>query len=300
MNQTTVFNVTGTLNYAVSARRYYERRYDFEMILRQPAKDRRAREQNEDKMTNSPLPLAEEKSDTIPHINGAAQARQRAAAVFSVPSASNRARSEVEGQNTEMFRDIARTTLPIEFRGEEIQLEAHAYEDDTVSYQAMALVHRDADTDEDVPLVRVHSGCVTGDIFHSLRCDCYAQLQLSLETITDAPLGVIVYLPHHEGRGIGLVNKIKAYAEQDRGLDTVDANLSIGEPVDARDYELPAKILKDLGYGKIRLMTNNPLKVEALERHGIEVVEQFRTVTAPSEHNKRYLDTKRDRMAHKL
>ena len=124
---------------------------------------------------------------------------------------------------------------------------------------------------EVVPIVRVHSGCVTGDIFHSLRCDCYAQLQLSLETIIESELGIIIYLPHHEGRGIGLVNKIKAYAEQDRGLDTVDANLSIGAPIDARDYELPAKILKDLGYEKIRLMTNNPLKVEALERHGIQV-----------------------------
>ncbi len=252
-------------------------------------------------MTNSPLPLAEETGDTVTEFNGARLARQRAAAVFSVPSTSNDHRIEVEGPNTEMFRDIARTTLPIEFQGEEIELEAHAYEDDTVSYQAMALVHRGDDVAESsIPLVRVHSGCVTGDIFHSLRCDCYAQLQLSLKMITEESLGIIVYLPHHEGRGIGLVNKIKAYAEQDRGLDTVDANLSIGAPVDARDYELPAKILKDLGFGKIRLLTNNPLKVEALGRHGVEVVEQCRTVTAPSEHNKRYLDTKRDRMAHKL
>ena len=251
-------------------------------------------------MKNSPLPLAEETSDTVTNFNGAMQARQRAAAVFSVPSTSNEQTNKVEGSDTEMFRDIARTTLPIELDGEEIEMEAHAYEDDTVSYQAMALVHRTSDSDDAVPMVRVHSGCVTGDIFHSLRCDCYAQLQLSLKMISDEPLGVIVYLPHHEGRGIGLVNKIKAYAEQDRGLDTVDANLSIGAPIDARDYELPAKILKDLGCGKIRLMTNNPLKVEALERLGIEVVEQIRTVTAPSEHNKRYLDTKRDRMAHKL
>lgn len=251
-------------------------------------------------MTNSPLPLAEETGDTVTEFNGARLARQRAAAVFSVPSTSNELRIEVEGPHTEMFRDIARTTLPIEFEGGEIELEAHAYEDDTVSYQAMALVHRSDDAEEATPLVRVHSGCVTGDIFHSLRCDCYAQLQLSLKMITEESLGIIIYLPHHEGRGIGLVNKIKAYAEQDRGLDTVDANLSIGAPVDARDYELPAKILKDLGFGKIRLMTNNPLKVEALERLGIDVVEQCRTVTAPSEHNKRYLETKRDRMAHKL
>ena len=251
-------------------------------------------------MTNLPLPISIEKPNDESHVNGAGQARQRAAAVFSVPSASNVQRIQGERPANEMFRDIARTTLPIEFRGEEVKLEAHAYEDDTVSYQAMALVHRAADTEEDIPVVRVHSGCVTGDIFHSLRCDCYAQLQLSLEAVIASELGMIIYLPHHEGRGIGLVNKIKAYAEQDRGLDTVDANLSIGAPVDARDYELPAKILKDLGYEKIRLLTNNPLKVEALERLGIEVVEQCRTVTEPSEHNQRYLDTKRDRMAHKL
>ena len=251
-------------------------------------------------MTHSPSPMAEQTSENDNQTNGVVQARQRAAAVFSVPSVSNAVRSDVEGLDHQMFRDIARTKLPIEFEGRELVLDAHAYEDDTASYQAMALVHKTDAIVEDVPLVRVHSGCVTGDIFHSLRCDCYAQLQLSLQMITETDLGLIVYLPHHEGRGIGLVNKIKAYAEQDRGLDTVDANLSIGAPVDARDYELPAKILKDLGYEKIRLMTNNPLKVEALERHGIEVIEQCRTVTSPSEHNKRYLDTKRDRMAHKL
>ncbi len=251
-------------------------------------------------MTNSPLPLADEKSENNGHANGAAKARQRAAAVFSVPAVCNGARSQAEGLTTEMFRDIARTTLPIEFLGGEIELEAHAYEDDSASYQAMALVHRGEHHVGKTPLVRVHSGCVTGDIFHSLRCDCYAQLQLSLQMIVGSELGIIIYLPYHEGRGIGLVNKIKAYAEQDRGLDTVDANLSIGAPVDARDYELPAKILKDLGYGTIELMTNNPLKVEALQRHGIEVIAQHQTVTEPSEHNQRYLDTKRDRMAHKL
>ncbi|MCB1510780.1 MAG: GTP cyclohydrolase II [Hyphomicrobiaceae bacterium] len=200
-----------------------------------------------------------------------------------------------------MFQDVARTTLPIEFNGEEVILEAHAYEDDSASYQAMALVHRAADASGDeIPLVRVHSGCVTGDIFHSLRCDCYAQLQLSLDRIINSPFGIIIYLPHHEGRGIGLVNKIKAYAAQDRGLDTVDANLSIGAPIDARDYELPAKILKDLKVEQIKLMSNNPLKHEALSRYGIEVTEQVKTVTPPSTHNKRYLETKRERMSHKL
>lgn len=198
-----------------------------------------------------------------------------------------------------MFVDVARTVLPVEFQGKEFILEAHAYEDDSVSYQAMAVVHR-PDASTEVPLVRVHSGCVTGDIFHSLRCDCYQQLQKAMERITQSAHGIIIYLPHHEGRGIGLVNKIKAYAAQDRGLDTVDANLSIGAPVDARDYELAAKILKDLGHTDIRLMTNNPLKVDALRDLGITVTEQVAHVVSASKFNQRYLNTKRERMAHKI
>jgi GTP cyclohydrolase II/3,4-dihydroxy 2-butanone 4-phosphate synthase/GTP cyclohydrolase II len=199
-----------------------------------------------------------------------------------------------------MFQDTARTILPIEFQGKEIELEAHAYEDETASYQAMALVHRIENGKTDIPIVRVHSGCVTGDIFHSLRCDCYQQLQKALERITSSHHGVIIYLPHHEGRGIGLVNKIKAYAAQDRGLDTVDANISIGAPVDARDYELAAKILKHMGCHEVRLLTNNPLKVEALEGYGITVLEQVPHVVSASRYNARYLATKRERIAHKL
>ncbi|MCL4766010.1 MAG: GTP cyclohydrolase II [Hyphomicrobiaceae bacterium] len=199
-----------------------------------------------------------------------------------------------------VFRDTARTILPVEYQGREISFEAHAYEDESASYQALALVHRAPGIAKELPLVRVHSGCVTGDIFHSLRCDCYPQLQKAIDRIVDSQLGVIIYLPHHEGRGIGLVAKIKAYAAQDRGLDTVDANLSIGAPVDARDYQLAAKILKDLSFSGIRLLTNNPLKVEALQRHGIDVVEQVQHATSPSPHNARYLATKRERMAHKL
>jgi GTP cyclohydrolase II/3,4-dihydroxy 2-butanone 4-phosphate synthase/GTP cyclohydrolase II len=252
-------------------------------------------------MTNMPRPAQAEVGVEQDELDRSAAARQRAAAVFRVPDAPAIAKAAVEKLNDEMFMDVARTTLPIEFQGKEVVLDAHAYEDDSASYQAMALVHRQRSENPDaVPLVRVHSGCVTGDIFHSLRCDCYAQLQLSLERIIGSPFGVIIYLPHHEGRGIGLVNKIKAYAAQDRGLDTVDANLSIGEPVDARDYVLPAKILKDLRVSEIRLMSNNPLKVEALERNGIKVVEQVKTVTPPSPHNKRYLETKRERMSHNL
>lgn len=208
--------------------------------------------------------------------------------------------SEKNPEETAMFLETAHTTLPIEFRGREVELEAHAYEDESASYQAMAVVHRTAGGADTVPIVRLHSGCVTGDIFHSLRCDCYQQLQKALERVVDSSFGIIVYLPYHEGRGIGLVKKLQAYAEQDRGLDTVDANLSVGAPVDARDYELAAKILKDLGVDRVRLMTNNPLKVEALRGHGIEVSEQVPHIVEPSRYNARYLATKRERMAHKL
>ena len=197
----------------------------------------------------------------------------------------------------------AQTILPIAFKGKEVVLEARAYQGCDEATQAMALINRVAvapGAAATIPLVRVHSGCVTGDIFHSLRCDCYAQLQAALERITTTPNGVLIYLPYHEGRGIGLFKKIRAYALQDQGLDTVDANLEIGSPIDARDYTFAAEVLRDLGFPKIRLMTNNPLKVTELNAHGIEVVEQVPLVTTPGSHNKRYLETKRRRMAHKL
>jgi GTP cyclohydrolase II/3,4-dihydroxy 2-butanone 4-phosphate synthase/GTP cyclohydrolase II len=141
---------------------------------------------------------------------------------------------------------------------------------------------------------------VTGDIFHSLRCDCYQQLQAAIDRIVTSPIGVLVYLPYQEGRGIGLVNKIRAYALQDRGYDTVDANVAIGAPIEARDYDLAAHILFDLGCPEIRLLTNNPAKVEALKAEGVDVVEQLPLIVTPSSHNKRYLKTKKERMAHKL
>lgn len=199
-----------------------------------------------------------------------------------------------------IFRDTAHTVLPIEYHDRKVMMQAHAYEDDSASYQAMALVYRKPGKDKQPPLVRVHSGCVTGDIFHSLRCDCYQQLQKALDRVIESENGIILYFPYHEGRGIGLVAKLKAYAEQDRGLDTVDANIAIGAPVDARDYELAGKILRDLEATDIRLMTNNPLKVDAMKRYGIHVVEQVPHVTEVQADNERYLATKRERMAHKL
>jgi GTP cyclohydrolase II/3,4-dihydroxy 2-butanone 4-phosphate synthase/GTP cyclohydrolase II len=195
----------------------------------------------------------------------------------------------------------AQTILPIEFRGRELQLEARAYQGADPNFQALALVHRDKLAgSSDVPLVRVHSGCVTGDIFHSLRCDCYPQLQAAMDRITSTPVGILIYLPFQEGRGIGLVNKIRAYALQDQGYDTVDANVAIGAPIEARDYDLAAHILFDLGFPEIKLLTNNPAKVEALREEGVDVTEQLPLIVNPSPHNKRYLATKKERMAHKL
>ena len=194
----------------------------------------------------------------------------------------------------------AQTILPIEFRGRELHLDARAYQGQDPTCQAMALIHRSEGANDELPLVRVHSGCVTGDIFHSLRCDCYQQLQMALERITSAPVGVLLYLPYHEGRGIGLVNKIRAYALQDQGYDTVDANIEIGAPIDARDYGLAAHILFDLGMPEVRLLSNNPANVEAMRAEGVKVVEQVSVQTEPSLYNKRYLETKRVRMAHKL
>ena len=194
----------------------------------------------------------------------------------------------------------AQTILPIEFRGKELLLEARAYQGLDPTCQAMALINRSQIPTDELPLVRVHSGCVTGDIFHSLRCDCYAQLQAAMEKITVTPNGVLLYLPYHEGRGIGLVNKIRAYALQDQGFDTVDANVEIGAPIDARDYDLAARILFDLNFPRIRLLTNNPAKVDALRAEGIFVDEQVPVTSKPTRHNQRYLDTKKERMAHKL
>lgn len=193
----------------------------------------------------------------------------------------------------------AQTLLPIEFDGREVTLEARAYQGAAAADQAMALIHRGTGEQASaIASVRVHSGCVTGDIFHSLRCDCYAQLQEALARIIELPNGVLVYLPAHEGRGIGLFKKLQTYALQDQGLDTVDANLQIGAPVDARDYSLAACILEDLGFSRIRLMTNNPAKVSALEAAGIEVAERVPLVVQPGPHNERYLETKRRRMGH--
>ena len=149
------------------------------------------------------------------------------------------------------------------------------------------------------PLVRVHSQCLTGDVLSSLRCDCRAQLELSLKKISEAPSGILLYLPQ-EGRGIGLMNKLRAYQLQDGGMDTVEANESLGFAADAREYEFPAKILKKLGATRIRLLSNNPDKIRQLESAGIRVVERVPCQPRLSKISRRYLQTKKRKMGHLL
>lgn len=153
--------------------------------------------------------------------------------------------------------------------------------------------------EDGVPLVRVHSECATGDIFGSYRCDCGPQLAQGLAQI-DRDGGVMLYVRNHEGRGIGLVNKLRAYALQDQGVDTLDANLQLGLPADGRDYSQAAAILHELGHTHIRLMSNNPAKAEALASHGIEVLGLVPDEVPARPENARYLATKRDRMRHVL
>jgi len=150
-----------------------------------------------------------------------------------------------------------------------------------------------------VPLVRVHSQCLTGDVLTSLRCDCRAQLELSMKEIGRAAAGILLYLPQ-EGRGIGLMNKLRAYELQDQGMDTVEANESLGFAADARDYDFPAQILKKLGATQIRLLSNNPEKVRQLEAAGIEVVERVPCQPRISKISRGYLQTKKTKMGHLL
>jgi GTP cyclohydrolase II len=149
------------------------------------------------------------------------------------------------------------------------------------------------------PLVRVHSQCLTGDVFHSQRCDCRAQFEFSIRKIAKEPSGVLLYLPQ-EGRGIGLINKLKAYELQDGGLDTVEANRRLGFADDARDYEFAAEALKALGIRAVRLLSNNPDKVQQLENAGVRVVERVPCRPRTSHHSRSYLRTKKDKLGHLL
>ncbi|MCX7598499.1 MAG: GTP cyclohydrolase II [Armatimonadetes bacterium] len=168
--------------------------------------------------------------------------------------------------------------------------------DDT---EFLAVVKGDPSACE-APLVRVHSGCVTGDVLGSLKCDCGWQLHAALSKIAGSDCGVLVYIPAHEGRGIGLANKIRAYHLQERGLDTVQANVALGFPPDARDYGLGAQVLVDLGVRRMRLMSNNPTKFAALQGYGLEVVERVPLEAPTTAYNWEYLLTKRDKLGHML
>ncbi|WP_404336251.1 bifunctional 3,4-dihydroxy-2-butanone-4-phosphate synthase/GTP cyclohydrolase II [Planococcus rifietoensis] len=150
---------------------------------------------------------------------------------------------------------------------------------------------------EEAPIVRIHSECLTGDIFHSRRCDCGAQLSKSLELIEQAGAGIVLYM-RQEGRGIGLLNKLKAYELQEQGLDTVEANEQLGFPAEMRDYTLCALMLKDLGVSRVRLLTNNPAKTDALVEYGIEVEERLALIIPPTADNTQYMETKKQRMHH--
>ncbi|MDJ0345604.1 bifunctional 3,4-dihydroxy-2-butanone-4-phosphate synthase/GTP cyclohydrolase II [Streptomyces sp. H10-C2] len=198
-------------------------------------------------------------------------------------------------------RREAATGLPTAFG----DFRAYGYRSTTDGIEHIALIAGDLDAagalaDGENVLVRVHSECLTGDVFGSQRCDCGPQLQASLERVASEGRGVVLYLRGHEGRGIGLLSKLRAYELQERGRDTLDANLELGLPADARDYGAAAQMLTDLGVRSVRLLTNNPEKVDALTRHGLRVIGREPMAIAAGEHNLRYLRTKRDRMGHDL
>src|SRR3954468_17192297 len=199
-------------------------------------------------------------------------------------------------QSEKLVRRVAGARLPVEGVGE---FTCYAFESVLNDDQHLALVKGDVEGQEDV-LVRMHSECLTGDVFGSLRCDCGPRLAAPLSRINDEGRGVVVYLRGHEGRGIGIAHKLAAYRLQDEGHDTVDANLQLGLPVDSREYGIGAQILVDLGITTMRLMTNNPAKYGGLEGYGLEIVERVPLQSVPNPENIAYLRTKKTRMGHLL
>jgi 3,4-dihydroxy 2-butanone 4-phosphate synthase/GTP cyclohydrolase II len=201
---------------------------------------------------------------------------------------------EYRRRTEKLVERTARVRLPTEYG----DFTAIAYRETLTGRPHLALVHGEVDEAQDV-LVRVHSECLTGDVFHSLRCDCGEQLDVALQRIASEERGVLLYMAQ-EGRGIGLLNKLKAYELQEGGLDTVEANLELGFPADARDWGIGNQILADLGLSTIRILTNNPKKIVGLEGFGLTVVEQVPIEVPPNSENRRYLETKRSKLGHRL
>ena len=209
--------------------------------------------------------------------------------------------ASLAGRASRRWRDVqpvvvraAQTTIPTVWG----TFQVIGYEEKVSHHVHLALVLGDVADGQPV-LLRPHSECLTGDVFGSQRCDCQAQLHLAMRTVGEEGRGVILYL-RQEGRGVGLINKLRAYALQDQGLDTVDANLHLGLPVDQRDYGIAYQILADLGINKLRVLSNNPRKYDGLTAYGVEVTEHLPLVTKPTVHNARYLSTKRERLGHLL
>ena len=188
----------------------------------------------------------------------------------------------------------AEAFLPTQFGDFEI----YGYKNHLSGVEHVALVKDDGS--DKIPMVRVHSECMTGDVFHSLKCDCNAQLHESMKMIDEYGKGAVIYIHDHEGRGIGLINKIKAYALQEEGQDTIDANISLGFPEDLRDYGVGAQIIHDLGYNSFNLITNNPKKIISLKGYGLEINDIINLKTGINKYNKKYIDTKRERMHHMI
>ncbi|MBN1473022.1 MAG: bifunctional 3,4-dihydroxy-2-butanone-4-phosphate synthase/GTP cyclohydrolase II [Syntrophaceae bacterium] len=198
-------------------------------------------------------------------------------------------------QNESLIKRVAEASIPTLYGGD---FKVIVYENDVDDFQHIALVKGEISKEDEV-LVRVHSECLTGDVFASARCDCGDQLHRAMEMVNKKGKGVIVYM-RQEGRGIGLVNKIKAYALQECGHDTVEANIALGFKPDLRDYGIGAQILVDLGVHKMRLMTNNPKKIVGLEGYGIEITQRVPLEIHPNENNIKYMKTKQDKMGHLL